>query len=84
MMSFFNFFKAWLVTKYAKARGFKVLASPKTEAVRFFHCKMCPFFKDGSCTVCGCLIEAKIMLNTEKCPKNFWSRVWERAVTVNR
>lgn len=71
-----------LVAGYARARGYEVLAEPELIDERRFECEMCPFMEDGQCQVCTCLIEAKIALNTESCPKRKWSRVWIKKGTV--
>ena len=78
MMTFFRFFVAWATTKWAKWRGYAILASPDEQNRRWQVCTGCPEFKDQTCGACGCLVMAKIMLNTEKCPKNYWPRRWER------
>jgi len=81
MMTFFRFFAAWVRMQYAKANGFSIIAAPAVQQARAQHCQACSYQKDGTCTVCRCLILSKTMLNTEKCPKNYWHRVWSRRVT---
>lgn len=82
--SFFNFFKAWLLHTYASVAGFKTLASPELAQVRFRRCVGCQFHKEGICLKCGCLIEAKVLLATEKCPIGKWRRVWIRQNTSKK
>lgn len=81
MMSFFHFLTAWVRVKYAKWAGYAVISSPAVQEGRGKWCNKCQWQRDGICTVCGCLIFSKIMLNTEKCPKNYWHRVWAKRVT---
>lgn len=76
--SFFNFFKAWLLHTYASVAGYKTLASPELAQVRFRRCELCQFHREGICLKCGCLVEAKVLLATEKCPIGKWRRVWIR------
>lgn len=78
MTNFFGFFASWVRTKYAKLAGYAVIASPAVQKGRLTHCERCEFHNEGTCTVCGCLVMAKAMLNTEKCPKDRWHRVWAR------
>jgi hypothetical protein len=84
MKLFFRFFKSWIITRYAKWGGYEILASPDVQHFRNRYCQRCPHFRDGECTVCGCLVMAKIMLNTEECPKKYWQRAWKRRVTTIR
>lgn len=81
-MMFFRFFSAWARTTWARWRGYETLASPSIMALRFNQCVPCEFFVDGVCTACDCLVQAKIMLAMEKCPKKRWQRVYTRRVTV--
>lgn len=83
-MLFFRFIGAWLATGWAKLRGYEVLAGAEVMEHRFQQCQPCKYFQDGTCTVCGCLVYAKIMLAMEKCPKKRWQRVWRRHVTIKR
>lgn len=66
-----------LVALYARWCGYETLAAPYTRRYRFRKCRRCSYNPDGyQCSACSCLIEAKISLNTEKCPKGRWNRVW--------
>lgn len=76
IFAFLNFFKAWLVVQWATWRHYEILSRPSVQESRFQSCVTCPFFDDGQCTVCKCLVEAKVMLNTEKCPRGRWGRRW--------
>lgn len=82
MKLFFHFFIAWAALTWAKVTGYRTLATPGEMEHRFSKCGPCEFYKEGVCSACGCLAMSKIMLATEKCPKNFWSRVWVKRVTV--
>ncbi len=48
------------VPKFAKERA-KVCASNK-----------CGYFKDNTCTKCGCYVPAKTLLENSKCDLNKW------------
>lgn len=37
---------------------------------RFAACQVCT--KSSLCPVCGCIKEAKALIEVEKCPKNLW------------
>jgi hypothetical protein len=41
---------------------------------RLLVCEECPFFDPGPgrCDSCGCYVELKAPLRTEKCPENRW------------
>jgi len=82
MSLFFNFFWAWAVMRWAKWRSYRIIALPAEQQDRLLTCWGCDFYRDGVCSACGCLTQAKVMLTTEKCPKNFWSRIWSRRVTT--
>lgn len=81
-MIFFHFFMSWLVSKWAKLRGFETLTSLDELDDRFRTCATCEFFENGFCNVCKCLVMSKIMLTTEECPKKKWQRVWRKRVTI--
>lgn len=63
---------------WCKLRGYKVLAEPELYAHREFSCWKCPRYchLNDQCMECGCLVTAKVALNTEKCPLDKWGRVW--------
>lgn len=63
---------------WANFRGFKVLTDPFVAEERAAICAECPFFDadEVQCRKCGCLIDAKVVLNTEKCPLDKWPRLW--------
>ena len=75
-MRFFKFFTAWVLNTWASFAGYHALVSPELMKIRHNRCQRCKFYQDGGCLKCGCLIEAKIMLATEKCPIDKWRRVW--------
>ena len=35
-------------------------------------CNNCSFNINNKCSACGCWIDAKTRLKTQKCPKNIW------------
>lgn len=75
-MMFWNFFKAWARVKWAKIRGYKILAEPETANWRFGLCKICPLFDGVQCEKCGCMAEAKTMILVERCPMGQWCAHW--------
>lgn len=46
--------------------------SARTLAIRIDTCHNCEFRAGMSCTICGCIIEAKARLKSEQCPVNEW------------
>jgi hypothetical protein len=76
----FKLAKAALIAAFAKWRGFEILATPRIRQYRFRRCSACVHNPDGfQCEVCSCLIDAKISLNTERCPVGYWERIWKKA-----
>lgn len=75
-----RFVAAMCRVKWAKFRGYEVIAPPGIQAFRARQCKKCAFFEDGMCLRCKCLIFAKAMLTVEECPIGLWSRVWIKKV----
>lgn len=73
-----NLIWSWILNRYAKARGYKVLANGVEHSKRMELCEICPYNDDGICTKCSCLIYAKAALNTERCPAKQWGRIWEK------
>lgn len=76
----FRFLWAMLFAAWWKWRGYRVLASDETVLNRLAVCYQCPFYDDvfGQCTKCGCLVEAKVRLNSERSPDGRWDRVYEK------
>lgn len=81
MMLFWNFFTAWIRVRWFKLFDFEVLASPEHQKHRDSMCESCDFYRDGLCEACGCLTMSKTMLNSEKCPKGRWNRIYRRKLT---
>lgn len=57
----------------AKVKGESVLLDEESVEKRLATCRACPFYDDGQCRVCTCLVELKAQLATERCPKGKWS-----------
>jgi len=57
----------------ARFKGESVLLDADTVKKRLEACRACPFYSDGQCQVCTCLVELKAQLATERCPKGKWS-----------
>jgi len=68
--------KGWSLTKslmrYAM-QGFPNVSEGEYEE-RMMTCHSCEFLsKDtGNCQICGCVVEYKGRMETEKCPKDKW------------
>lgn len=75
-------FWSWLVYRYARLKGFRTLANEGEQVTREAKCLRCPFYEDGICTQCGCLMVAKIPLAQERCPVGIWKRIWEKNAAV--
>lgn len=77
MNIFWNVLKAWARVRWAKLRGYEVLAPPHVAEFRFrAYCQRCPHFDGAQCKLCGCLAEAKVMIAIERCPIGRWGARW--------
>ena len=62
-----------------------MLVTEPEEQERWSKCRECPFrvpgpeFIGDQCGACGCLLDAKVMLTMEECPKKKWLRIWRKA-----
>jgi len=74
ILKFFRFVGSFFRSQWWRIRGYEILATTETQEERFSTCMVCPHQKEGACSVCGCLLYAKIMLNPEECPKKYWRR----------
>lgn len=74
-MTFLNFFAAWARNKWWKLKGWEPLTPVHWLHTRNARCEICVLNQDGVCSACGCLVMAKTLLASEKCPKGFWSRI---------
>lgn len=74
----FRVFGALVRLAYARARGYETLASPLVESNRLSLCFACEHYDEAQeqCRICTCLVRAKVLLATEKCPVGRWQRVW--------
>jgi recombinational DNA repair protein RecR len=64
---------------WAKFRGYRLLASSEEVRHRLNVCEECPeLTKQRDCRVCGCDVDAKTMIATERCPLKKWVAVWDR------
>jgi hypothetical protein len=71
-----TFIKAFCRLQWAKMRGYEPIASRNIQDRRLNRCDICLYYEEGQCKICKCLVFAKAMLATEKCPKGFWGAVW--------
>jgi hypothetical protein len=77
-----NFVSSACALYWARARGYEVIANLEDQKKRWDTCGECPFNVEGQCQKCGCLIQAKIMLTTSKCPDKRWLRIWRKRATT--
>jgi hypothetical protein len=79
-----RFFVAMLRTGYARLRGYRILVNHAEEIHRWRRCELCPHRIKGpeligdQCGLCGCLLDAKVLLTMEQCPDNRWKRIWRK------
>jgi hypothetical protein len=71
---FGHFVASFFRVEWWKWRGYEILADPARQRIRFLYCQHCEAYKEGMCTACGCLVHAKISLNSEECPLKYWPR----------
>ena len=50
----------------------KVIADEATVSKRIETCKKCRHLDNTRCSICGCFINVKAGLKSEKCPINNW------------
>ena len=43
-----------------------------TATERMLICKKCDWYDAGTCNKCGCILELKTKMKTEKCPLDKW------------
>ena len=60
-------------------RGYEVLVTPTEESRRKRICERCFYFdaEVRQCNVCTCLIDAKVVIASERCPLRLWGQ-WRR------
>jgi hypothetical protein len=70
-----GFIRSWLVLTWYRWSGYETVVPGWIQEWRGHVCAECRFFNEGTCGKCGCLIFAKAMLSSEKCPVGKWGRV---------
>lgn len=75
---------ASLRASYWKLRGWRIITAYPEYRQRLDTCYACKHFivESEQCGLCGCFVSAKAMLTSEACPKGFWLRIREKAVTT--
>ena len=63
--------QAWL-SGVDVAKGKPLLSTAEKAAERIKICEGCEFFKENRCLKCGCFMNAKIHLESSRCPINKW------------
>jgi len=76
--------KEFFLLQWAKWFGYETLAPEWAVRYRWKKCKACPQFDGVQCTLCQCLVEAKVMLATSGCPQRRWYRIWQKRLTSAR
>lgn len=79
----FKFLMAMARVAWAKARGYRTLATEEEAEDRLDICLDCPFLAPESnyrCKICTCFVEAKVLLTTEECPKKKWLAIWSKKI----
>lgn len=56
----------------AAATGDQVFVNQQVKDRRLEVCKKCPSFEQGKCLRCGCFVDLKARLRTERCPEGKW------------
>lgn len=62
----------------ANLSGYDLIISIDDADKRKKHCEICPSNNDGICEECGCVVEAKVLVSIEECPRKFWGPIWKR------
>jgi hypothetical protein len=78
ILPFFRFAWEFLKIQWAKLLGYEMIAPSGVIEHRWGTCKRCSDFDGTQCLRCSCLVEAKVMLATSKCPKGLWPSIWLR------
>lgn len=81
-MKVFHFLTSMVRLQWFKFRGFQVIADDFVQGNRFMFCSHCEEYQNGMCRACGCLVGAKISLNSEACPKKYWPCVYTKKKSV--
>lgn len=60
---------------YAKlaAKEMGLIRANDKAALRFAKCVECPLFNKNFCSVCGCYMPAKVLIDKATCPKGKWA-----------
>lgn len=56
----------------AAVKGDEVLVDKATKQKRLSICEGCSYLDGMQCSLCECLVRAKVLLATEQCPKGNW------------
>lgn len=64
-----------IIHGYAKlaATEMGLIRQDPRAAIRFAKCVECPLFNKNFCSVCGCYMPAKVLLDRATCPKGKWA-----------
>lgn len=62
---------------YWKLRGWRLFTVDEENDDRWSKCFSCPNanLDEGICMACGCPLEAKLLLTSERCPDRKWQRI---------
>jgi hypothetical protein len=56
----------------AVVAGQQVFSLSEMRMRRLMICKGCPFYSNGVCSRCGCVVQLKTALTQEVCPESKW------------
>lgn len=78
VVALFNYAGSRIRIAYWKFRGWRLFVTDEESDERWNECFMCPKadLREGVCTACGCPLDAKLPLASEKCPDEKWKRVY--------
>lgn len=65
---------AWAMLRLTwwRLRGYRTLVSVAQQESRAMCCHACAHRRADECGLCGCPIDSKSPLASERCPKGFW------------
>lgn len=77
-MKYFRFLQFLFRSLFASLRGFDLIIDIDEADKRKTKCEPCLSNNDGVCEMCDCVIEAKVLVSFEQCPKKLWGPIWKR------
>jgi hypothetical protein len=60
----------------------QVMSPSELKELRLEVCSSCPFYENGKCAECGCIMSLKASLIKAKCPRGHWKeKIVEKLLT---